>query len=129
MLGLPPSPLWFVWWTGIESSALVRLWQQLAERDGWSARALLRLAAPAPTTHPDSFLHQQVGGCHSVTGTERIRECHFACLRGVGRLERLSDSRNVTICQRSGPGSLDQSGIPCRTTPFDKIQKRAPGVA
>ena len=40
-----------------------------------------------------------------------------------------NDFMKRTICQRSGSGSLDQSGIPRRTTPFDRIQNSAPGVA
>ena len=37
-------------------------------------------------------------------------------------LEALNDLRNATICQRWGSGSLDQSGMPRRTTPLVRIQ-------
>ena len=44
---------------------------------------------------------------------------------GVGA----SDFRKLTSCQRCGSGSLDQTGMPRRTTPFVRIQKSVPGVA
>jgi hypothetical protein len=40
-----------------------------------------------------------------------------------------NDFRNVTISQRCGSGSFDQTGMPCHTTPFVKTQKSAPGAA
>jgi hypothetical protein len=39
------------------------------------------------------------------------------------------DSMKVTICQRSGSGNFDHTGIPLRTTPLVKIQNRVPAVA
>src|SRR5258708_4941685 len=40
-----------------------------------------------------------------------------------------SDLIKLTICQRCGSGSFDQTGMPRRTTPFVRTQKIAPGVA
>ena len=40
-----------------------------------------------------------------------------------------NDCRKVTICQRWGSGSFDQTGMPCRTTPLVTIQKSVPDDA
>jgi hypothetical protein len=40
-----------------------------------------------------------------------------------------NDCKNVTICQRCCSGSLDQTGMPRRTTPLLRIQNSVPGVA
>src|SRR5215471_4014971 len=40
-----------------------------------------------------------------------------------------SDRIKLTSCQRCGSGSLDQTGIPRRTTPLVSSQNRAPGLA
>lgn len=56
-----------------------------------------------------------------------VRVLMFTCVSATA--DGGNDLMNVMICQRSGSGNFDQTGIPRRTTPFVRIQKSVPGVA